>query len=117
MVLFALAAVGGSSASEGWLNSRGGLKPALPGLWIGGDDLLLYRDTLSNRQYALDTLALRYVGDYTRDPQAVEDTRGGYWCGTAVIEQSGKSPARERSETALRKRARAMVERHAPPGR
>jgi hypothetical protein len=114
IALLALVAVGGSSTDQGWSDTLGMFKP--PRLWVGDGDVLLWVDTGSDRQYALDALALRYVGDYTRDSQVVEDIRGGYWCGTPVIEQWGKIPARDMTETALRQRARALVERRVGKG-
>ena len=117
MVMFALAAVGGSSASEGGLSSRGGFKPVLTRLWVGGKEVLVSGDTLSDRQYALDALALKYVGDYTNDPEVENEIRRGYWCATPVLQQMGKIAASERSESALRERARVMVKRNARPGR
>ena len=113
-VVLALVAVGGSSTDQDWSDGLGAFKP--PRLWVGDGDVLLWVDTASNRQYALDALALRYVGDYTRDSRIVEGIRGGYWCGTPVIEQWGKIPARDMTETALRQRARALVERRVGKG-
>ena len=120
MVLCVVAAVGGSSASEGWLNLRGGFKPVPSRWWVESDKLLLWGDTWSNRQYALDALALKYVGEYTDDPEVEGDIRRGYWCATPVVQQMSKIPANERNEAALRERARAMVSRttrttHDPP--
>ena len=114
IALLALVAVGGSSQDQGRSDRLGMFKP--PRLWVSDGDVLLWVDTGSDRQYALDALALRYVGDYTRDSQVVEGIRGGYWCGTPVIEQRGKSPASELTEAALRQRARALVERRVGKG-
>ena len=111
VVVWALATAGGSSASDCWVTAHEELMPVLARGSAGGDEISLHRDALSNRRYALDALALKYVGDYTDDPEVEDEIRRGYWCGTPVIEQMGRIPASERSETALRERARAMVER------
>ena len=64
IALLALVAVGGSSHGRTGRSDRLGMfKP--PRLWVGDGDVLLWVDTGSDRQYALDALALRYVGDYT----------------------------------------------------
>lgn len=60
IVVLALVAVGGSSQDQGRSDRLGMFKP--PRLWVSDGDVLLWVDTASNRQYALDALAIGCSG-------------------------------------------------------
>lgn len=67
----------------------------------------------SNREYALDALALPYLQDFTDDATLIRDTASMYWCWTPVVEQWDRIPEAEKSEVALRARAKRLVARYA----
>ena len=114
---YLLSVVGGSSPWESWTPMRGFRVP--PPLWVGGDTILHYEDTLSMTQYVLDELALRYVGEYTDRPQDVHamPAGSGWVCGFGLESVRARIPAKERTEVALRTRARSLVERRLRTGR
>jgi len=109
-ILIALVAVGGSSTNDAWTGGRPVLKRGL--LSVGNAVVRSWPDTGGNREYVLDMLALKYVGDYVDDPRVLRAIGRNFWCGTPLLTESGKIPARERSESALRERAREMARRY-----
>ena len=110
IVMIALVAVGGSSTDDAWTGGRPVLKRGL--LSVGNAVVRSWPDTGGNREYVLDMLALKYVGDYVDDPRVLRAIGRNFWCGTPLLTESGKIPARERSESALRERAREMARRY-----
>lgn len=110
IVMIALVAVGGSSTHDAWTGGRPVLKRGL--LSVGNAVVRSWPDTGGNREYVLDMLALKYVGDYVDDPRVLRAIGRNFWCGTPLLTESGKIPARERSESALRERAREMARRY-----
>ena len=114
---YLLSVVGGSSPWEYWTPMRGFRVP--PSLWVDGDMILHYEDTLSMTQYVLDDLALRYVSEYTDRPQDVHamPAGSGWVCGFGLEKVRARIPDAEQTEVALRARARSLVERRLGTGR
>jgi hypothetical protein len=67
----------------------------------------------SDQDYALDALALEYLGDYVKDPLLRRYIAQAYWCGTPVVEELEQGRKEDRTEEALRARAQALAQRHA----
>jgi hypothetical protein len=65
----------------------------------------------SDQEYALDALALEYLGDYLEDPTQVQRISRQYWCGTPVLQQLEHIPRTLTTEVALRTRALGMAQR------
>lgn len=72
-------------------------------LWVA--DLGDYSD----REDALDALALQYLADFTDDRARIRDIASMFWCLTPVLRGLASVTPDERSRVALRGRARAMV--------
>lgn len=77
-------------------------RPA-PAVW--GDDDLHY----SNRDEALDWLALEYLADVTDDREWIRDFSAMFWCLTPIMAGLVSLTPEEQSRVALRARAREIV--------
>lgn len=88
-----------------YLADTGRLERHRPGeaVWVanGGD--------YSNREEALDALALQYLADFTDDRALIRGIASMSWCLTPVIEGLASVTPEQRSRVALRARAREMV--------
>jgi len=67
----------------------------------------------SDRNYALDALALEYLDEYVKDPLLRSYIAKPYWCGTPVVEELDRGRKEDRNEAALRARAQALAQRYA----
>ena len=66
----------------------------------------------SRSDYALNSFALEYLGDYVKDPLLRSYIAKPYWCGTPVFEELAKGRKEDRTEEALRVRAQALAQRN-----
>ena len=67
----------------------------------------------SDRDYALDALALEYLGDYVEDPLLRSWIARSHWCWTPVESELAHGGPEDLTEKALRARAQAMAQRYA----
>ena len=67
----------------------------------------------SDQDYALDALALEYLGDYVEDPLLRSWIARSYWCWTPVESELAHGGPEDLTEKALRARAQAMAQRYA----